>query len=171
MGCHNAFKSGELDIRGIDIVLSLRNGFCLLLQVKSSEAGLRTHYERHPLIPAFVAKREMSDIQIAATVLKIIRRQAKRSFEIATCYHSGKSRELKRLGADMLVALHNGFGLFLRREGGENYENRDRPCPRMPIIKIPDTWNTNDIETELKKIIATRQKQFFEVDRYPKKTK
>lgn len=160
-GCHNVFKNGELDIRGIDIVVAMKNGFCLLLQVKSSDNGLAKHYASHPLIPAFVARKKMSDTQIAAAVMKIIRRQSRLPFGIATCYYGGKSRELKRLGADVLMVLENGFGLFLKREGETGFGSNDRECYPMPTIEIPDAWDTDRIETELTKIVEARRKQFF----------
>lgn len=166
-GCHNAFKNGELDVRGIDIIVALRNGFCLLLQVKSSPNGLAKHYKNHPLIPAFVAERSMSDNEIAMAVMEVVRRQAKFPFDIGPCYYGGRSKELKWLGADMLVVLRNGFGLFLKREGGEDYADKDRHCWPMPTIEIPDSWDVARITEELRKIIEARRKQFFETGDAP----
>lgn len=160
-GCHNAFKNGELDVRGIDIIVAMKNGFCLLLQVKSSDNGLAKHYASHPLILAFVARKKMSDTQIAAAVMKIIKRQSRLPFGIATCYYGGKSRELKRLGADMLVVLENGFGLFLKREGATGFGSNDRECYPMPAIEIPDAWDAAKLNEELKSIIEDRRKEFL----------
>ncbi|MDO8504634.1 MAG: hypothetical protein Q7S36_02150 [Candidatus Liptonbacteria bacterium] len=164
LGCHNATRNGELDFRGIDIVVALKNGFCLLLQIKSSEGSLAKHKRRHPLIPAFVAKRDLNDIQIATEVLKIIRRQAKLPFEIATRYLAGESGEIKGLGGDMLVVLKNGFGLFVRSEPDKkDCKDQGKLCCQMPTIEIPGSWEYQQIKADLKKIIESRRKQFFKI--------
>lgn len=164
--CHNAFHNGELDVLGIDALISITmaGGFIFLLQIKSSASALARHYRKHPFIPAIVAEKEMDDVKIVEEVLEIMRRQSKLPFEPEICCDAGRSLELAGLGADMLVVFQNGFGLLLRGESSEPISPiRRKKCQPLPVVVVPDNWDEKKFADELPRFIESRRKRLLEL--------
>lgn len=82
--CYNANPGGELDGLGIDILIVLKNGLGLFLQIKSSPNRLSQHYRKHPFIPVIVVPRDRTPEDIVKEIGEIIDDLGKRFFTADT---------------------------------------------------------------------------------------
>lgn len=76
-----ADKHSQLDVAGIDFLISLNCGLAFLLQVKSSTSSVKRHYIRHPNIPCITVLPRQDRIRpIERRIMAIIRKKRKAFF-------------------------------------------------------------------------------------------
>lgn len=80
-GYHHSKKNGEIDSIGLDVTIFLRNGFALVIQVKSSNKKLEKHFKRYPHIPVIIVSSGLTKEKIAELLNELINDFGNRFFE------------------------------------------------------------------------------------------
>lgn len=80
-GYHHSKKNGEIDSIGLDVTIFLRNGFALVIQVKSSNKKLEKHFKRYPHIPVIIISSGLTKERIAELLNELINDFGKHFFE------------------------------------------------------------------------------------------
>lgn len=69
---HHAVKNGELDCLHIDVLVLLRSGLALALQVKSDSESAERHTQKYSHIPVIVPQASDAAKEVAHQIQKII---------------------------------------------------------------------------------------------------
>lgn len=80
-GYHHSKQNGESDVLGIDVTIFLRNGFALVVQIKSNRKGISEHFRKHPNVPIIVANAQTGSDQIANILSDMINEHGKHFFD------------------------------------------------------------------------------------------
>ncbi len=80
-GYHHSKKNGEIDSMGFDVTIFLRNGFAFVIQIKSSNKKLETHFKKYPHIPVIIVSSGLTDERIAELLNHLINEFGKNFFE------------------------------------------------------------------------------------------